>query len=241
MEEIELKAASVFSIPSSTSYLVDLRRRIAAEALFRESGLGSKPVGPQLSLQKIYGRLKEEDFTGTQKTSFDFEQLRVLTTLLDIVLDRADFVQSSPTATETELPITNTSNGNSEATSATETEPKQEIRTELEAEAEQNFNADIDALANHIKRIQDSIRDKDSRKNVKLGLLGLEKRLRYAVRTRPAPKTHIFSSEVAAGRDVDTNIPKQRDFMRHWALKKKADKEKREETEIPDNVKREDE
>jgi hypothetical protein len=111
-----------------------------------------------------------------------------------------------------------------------------------EAEAEQKFNADIDVLAARIKALNDKIRDKDTRKNVKLSLLGLEKRLRYAVRTRPPPRKDIFASDgtTSGARVPAMNVPKQRDFMRQWALKKKADKGIKQEasglenTEFPD-------
>ncbi|KAI0397704.1 hypothetical protein F5Y17DRAFT_321386 [Xylariaceae sp. FL0594] len=224
MEDLELKATAVLSIPSSTSRLVDLRRRIAATALFKEPGLGSNPTGPQLSRDKIYARLREDDFAGVTKPDFDFEQLRVLTTLLDTVIDRADFLLPCHVSPTTD----SSSHGVDPKSTAIKPESIEETQTNLDAETERKFNADVDALADRIKRINDLIRDKDSRKNVKLGLLGLEKRLRYAVRTKPPPKMDIFSVEAARGRGAgggrggdDKNIPKQRDFMRQWAAIKK--------------------
>jgi hypothetical protein len=97
-----------------------------------------------------------------------------------------------------------------------------------EAEAEQKFNAEIDVLAARVKAIHDKIRDRAERKDVKLGLLGLEKRLKCAVRTRPPLKKEIFASEGTLASEAELNVPKQRDFMRQWALKKKAEREGRE-------------
>ncbi|KAI0188014.1 hypothetical protein EV127DRAFT_343512 [Xylaria flabelliformis] len=205
IDDLELKLTVILSIPSSSTHLVDLRRRIAAESLFNKPGLGSKPIDPRLSFQKICDRLGEDDFKSTNRVDFDYERLRALTTLLDI-----------------------TSEGNL---------PNPE---EDAAAAEQKFNAEVDVLAICVKVIHDKIRDKASRKNVKLSLLGLEKRLKYAVRTRPPPRREIFALEgSSSARTTESNnalnVPKQRDFMRQWAQKKKAEKqEDKEEDSVMD-------
>ncbi|KAI0447249.1 hypothetical protein F4803DRAFT_500323 [Xylaria telfairii] len=194
IDDLELKATVLLSIPSSSPHLVDLRRRLAAESLFAAPGLGSEPIDAHLSFERIRNRLDQDDFKSTNRADFDFERLRVLTTLLDIVIDRADFTSTR------------------------------------DPEEAHKFDAEIDALAARVKAIHDKIRDKASRKNVKLALLGLEKRLKYAVRTRPPPKREIFAFEGPDARAdaAAAKVPKQRDFMRQWALKKKAEREDKE-------------
>lgn len=227
IDDVELRVTCILSIPSSSSHLVDLRRRIAAESLFKNPGLGSRPIDARLSFERIRNRLDQDDFRSTNKLDFDFEQLRALTTLLDIVIDRAGFMR---------LPKTKTSHNRRggggaplEGTESSSSSSSSNADPEDAAAAERQFNADIDILAARVKTIHDKIRDKASRKNVKLSLLGLEKRLKYAVRTRPPPRKEIFASEGAPVRDPDANAPKQRDFMRQWALKRKAEREDREE------------
>ncbi|TGJ82815.1 hypothetical protein E0Z10_g5929 [Xylaria hypoxylon] len=221
IDDLELKVASLLSIPSSTSHLVDLRRRIAAESLFNKPGLGRKPIDRHLSFERIRDRLDAVDFKSTNRVDFDSERLKTLTTLLDIVIDRADFMRPAKTETSSSH-ISTTQSTTSDA--KTRSVPN----SEGEAAAEQKFNEEIDILAARVNVIHDRIRDKASRKNVKLSLLGLEKRLKYAVRTRPPPKKDIFALEEAMTREVDDNVPKQRDFMRQWAQKKKAERQNKE-------------
>ncbi|KAI0862827.1 hypothetical protein F4860DRAFT_512426 [Xylaria cubensis] len=223
IDDLELKLTVILSIPSSSTHLVDLRRRIAAESLFNKPGLGGKPIDPRLSFERICHRLDEDDFKSTNRVDFDYERLRALTTLLDIVIDRADFMR----------PIT-TTNGTSATSEGNLPNPEEDA-----AAAEQKFNAEVDVLAIYVKVIHDKIRDKASRKNVKLSLLGLEKRLKYAVRTRPPPRREIFALEGSSARTTESNnalnVPKQRDFMRQWAQKKKAEKqEDKEEDSVMD-------
>ncbi|KAI1755761.1 hypothetical protein F4782DRAFT_538228 [Xylaria castorea] len=219
IDDLELKLTVLLSIPSSITHLVDLRRRIAAESLFDEPGLGSKAIDPYLSFERIRDRLDEDDFKSTNRVDFDFERLRALTTLLDIVIDRAEFMRPAIIITD----------GTAGTKSATPPEAGSLPNPEDAAAAEQKFNAEVDILAARVKAIHDRIRDKASRKNVKLSLLGLEKRLRYAVRTRPPPRCEIFAFEGPSARTgSDVNVPKQRDFMRQWAQKKKAERQERE-------------
>ncbi|KAI0542745.1 hypothetical protein GGR58DRAFT_169240 [Xylaria digitata] len=221
IDDLELKVTSVLSIPSLSPHLVDLRRRIAAESLFNKPGLGRKPIDRYLSFERIRDRLDADDFKSTNRVDFDFERLRALTTLLDIVIDRADFMRPA-------------ANGTISSSSSTTKNTTPDAKTgripssEAEAAAERKFDAEIDILAVRIKIIHDKIRDKASRKNVKLSLLGLEKRLKYAVRTRPPPKAGIFALEGTSARESDDNVPKQRDFMRQWAQKKKAERQSKE-------------
>ncbi|KAI0545076.1 hypothetical protein F4679DRAFT_562620 [Xylaria curta] len=234
IDDLELKLTVLLSIPSSSTHLVDLRRRIAAESLFNKPGLGSNPIDPHLSFEIIRDRLDEDDFKSTNKVDFDFERLRALTTLLDIVIDRADFIRP----TSTPIPSTITTTNGTSATSATS---ETNLPSPEDAAAERKFNAEVDVLAARVKVIHDKIRDKASRKNVKLSLLGLEKRLKYAVRTQPPPKREIFALEGPSTRTESNaiNVPKQRDFMRQWAQKKKAEKQDKEESvvDIPEFTK----
>ncbi|KAI0403822.1 hypothetical protein F4802DRAFT_271359 [Xylaria palmicola] len=200
MDDIELKVTALLSIPSSTSHLVDLRRRLAAESLLDEPGLGSQPADASLSFERIRDRLDGDGFKGTNTADFDSERLRALTTLLDVAIGSADFIMRGPAATDTGRGAAGPRGG---------------------PHNEEEFDAAVDALAARVKAVHDRIRDKASRKNVKLGLLGLEKRLRYAVRTRPPPRREIFALEGGPrARPPDANAPRQRDFMRQWALKK---------------------
>lgn len=224
IDDLDLKVTSLLSMPSSSPHLVDLRRRIAAESLFEKPGLGGRPIDPYLSFERIRGRLDEDDFASTNKADFDPERLRALTTLLDIVIDRADFMRpvlnGSPESTKPPASEVRGGGGGGGMSNS------QGDAAAAKEEEEQRFNAEIDILAARVNVIHDKIRDKASRKNVKLSLLGLEKRLRYAVRTRPPPKKDIFAFEgTAAQQQADLNIPKQRDFMRQWAQKKKAEKQ----------------
>ncbi|KAI8632794.1 hypothetical protein F5Y19DRAFT_330398 [Xylariaceae sp. FL1651] len=238
VDEIELKIIPTLFIPSSTTHLVDLRRRMAAESLFQRPGLGGKPINEFLSFEKIRNRIYEDDFKPVHKA--DFEQLRALTTLLDIVIDNADFIRPCTQTIKNNTPKTATSaspsqitctSSNTNSDTAQLTKSGESLHAETKADLEHKFNAEVDIIAARIKEIHDNTRDKPERKNVKLSLLSLEKRLKYAVRTQPPPKKEIFASEGTAAYLTDANVPKQRDFMRHWALKKKAEKE-RQETDV---------
>ncbi|KAI1292396.1 hypothetical protein F5Y03DRAFT_22497 [Xylaria venustula] len=237
--DLELKLTALSSIPSSSLHLVDLRRRIAGESLFDKPGLGRRSIDPYLSFERIRDRLDATDFKPTNKPDFDFERLRALTILLDIVIDRADFMRP-------------TTNGisNSNGTTTPAVNPRittSDSKEQQDTAAEQNFNAEIDILATRVKVTHDKIRDKASRKNVKLSLLGLEKRLMYAVRTQPPRRRDIFALDSNSNsnsnpfqtQQPDDNAPKQRDFMRQWAQKKKEDKGKQKENDGEEEVKEE--
>ncbi|KAI0972076.1 hypothetical protein F4678DRAFT_431080 [Xylaria arbuscula] len=233
ISDLELKLTALSSIPSSSLHLVDLRRRIAAESLFDKPGLGRRPIDPYLSFERIRDRLDADDFKPTNKPDFDFERLRALTTLMDIVIDSADFMRQPGTTNGTSTNPNGTTSTTTPATKPRITTPDKKEQEKDTAAAEQKFNAEIDILATRVKVIHDKIRDKASRKNVKLSLLGLEKRLKYAVRTQPPPRRDIFAldsnSNSITTQQSDENVPKQRDFMRQWAQKKKEEKEEKEE------------
>ncbi|KAI1181114.1 hypothetical protein F4777DRAFT_525928 [Nemania sp. FL0916] len=230
IDDLELKVTCIISIPSSSLSLVDLRRRLAAESLFNRPGLGRKPIDSRLSFEKIRDRLDTDDFRSTNRPNFDYERLRALTTLLDIVIDRAEFMRAGiRRANGSAQAATTTSSSNPGPTiPAAQTRPPNPCSSE--ADADRQFDAQIDVLATRVKVIHDKIRDKASRKNVKLSLLGLEKRLLHAVRTRPPPRREIFAfnDENGPSAAAEANVPKQRDFMRQWAQKKRAEKQQEE-------------
>ncbi|KAI1329953.1 hypothetical protein F5Y16DRAFT_61025 [Xylariaceae sp. FL0255] len=252
IDDLELRIVPILTIPSSTSSLIDLRRRMAAESLFYTPGLGGKPVESFLSYEKLCNRLDEVDFQ--PRHGSDFEQLRVLTMLLDIVINNADFMRpttastttpsdvqrssssttlksssspsSSPSPRQTKQPPTTTTTMATTINSFKKQKQKQNQQTGATAqeEADRRFNTQVDTLASRIRIIHEKILDKPDRKTVKAALNGLEKRLTYTVRTRPPPKTHInlyedgFLPKPQNKEDID--VPRQRDFMREWAVKK---------------------
>lgn len=223
---------------SSSLPLVDLRRRLAAETLFGEAGLGSQPIDPQVDLKKISNRLDEDDVKPVHKPGFDYEHLRGLVILLDIVIDGANFMRPTNT-TQSILGPSNVTSGDKssktpiQASKASSSSISTTIaatckgnETNEKDDEEQRFNADVDILTARVKALNGKIRDKSLTKNVKLSLMGLEKRLQNAVRTQPPPRTDIFSSHMdTRSNKLDANVPKQREFMRQWALKKKANKD----------------
>ncbi|XXH02579.1 phospholipid transporting ATPase [Hypoxylon texense] len=182
-------------MPKASVKALDLRRRMAAVVLFRDPARGSQPVDSTLTVDDITDRLGEADFRVSPST--DFESLRALIMLLDIVIGSAGFLRqqhsiSTPTTTDT-------ANADGEA-------------------ADRKFDADIDGLTYQLKLVHDKIHDSTqlSRKIAKASIDLVAKRLTYAVRIKPPPKTSIFGSEPKE----DKNLPKQRGFMKNWAQKK---------------------
>ncbi|KAI0835433.1 hypothetical protein F5Y06DRAFT_299577 [Hypoxylon sp. FL0890] len=175
-------------MPRTTSKLLDLCRRMAAVVLFRDTEMASRPVDETLTLDDIMDRLDSSDFRISPST--DYEALRALVVLLDIVIGSASFIMQAHTV-----------NG-----------------VQDDEAARRKFDADIDALTFRLKLAHDKIHDNNlvSRKVAKASIDLIAKRLTYTVRTRPPPKTSIFDPEPKE----DTNIPKQRAFMKKWAQKK---------------------
>ncbi|KAI1779174.1 hypothetical protein F4818DRAFT_241263 [Hypoxylon cercidicola] len=175
---------------------LDLRQRMAAVVLFRDPDMGAQPVDSTMTLEDVTSRLDEADFRISPST--DFESLRALVTLLDIVIGSAGFIAKQHSI------------GTPTATSGS-------ADNDREA-ADRKFDADIDVLTYRLKMVHDKIHDSTllSRKITKASIDLVAKRLTYAVRTRPPPKTRIFDSEPKE----DISIPKQRDFMKNWAQKK---------------------
>lgn len=177
-------------MPKTSTKLLDLRRRMAAVALFQDEDLGGQAPDSALTLDDITSRLDAADFRIGAST--DFEALRALVTLLDVVIGPAGFLY-----------------------------PPQHSRSdEKQDDADRRFDADVDALTFRLKMVHDKIHDSTllSRKVAKASIDLVAKRLTYAVRTRPPPKTSIFDPEPS--RREDAGAPKQRAFMKNWALKK---------------------
>lgn len=182
-------------MPKTGVKALDLRRRMAAVIFFRDPEKGCHSVGSALSLEDVTNRLGETDFQ--IRPSTDFENLRALVMLLDIVIGNGDFIAAQHSATTPTA--TTTANADREA-------------------ADRKFDADIDSLTYRLKLIHGKILDSTllSRKIAKASIDIVSKRLAYTVRTRPPPKTSIFDY----GPKEDTSIPKQRAFMKNWAQKK---------------------
>lgn len=187
-------------MPKAGVKALDLRRRMAAVVLFRDPEMGGRPVDSTLTLDGITDRLGEADFR--VRPSTDFDSLRALVMLLDIVIGSAGFLAKKQRSTGVTPPAT----ANAGAANA-----------DREA-ADRRFDADIDGLTYRLKMVHDKIHDSTllSRKIAKASIDLVAKRLTYAVRTRPPPKTSIFDSEPKE----DASLPKQRDFMKNWAQKK---------------------
>ncbi|OTA79333.1 hypothetical protein M434DRAFT_239086 [Hypoxylon sp. CO27-5] len=156
--------APIGHMPKTTSKLLDLRRRMAAVALFRDTEMASRPVDETLTLDDIMDRLDSADFRISAST--DFDSLQALVALLDIVIGNASFIMQTHTAPGVQ---------------------------DIEA-ARRKFDADIDGLTFRLKLIHDKIHDSTllSRKVAKASIDLVAKRLTYTVRTRPPAKTSIF-------------------------------------------------
>jgi hypothetical protein len=85
------------------------------------------------------------------------------------------------------------------------------------------FDAKIDTLTAWLKANHDLVNDNAlvSKKEGGLALDGIIKRLKYTVRTRAPPKISLFDPEPKE----DSNIPKQRDFMKNWAARHQPEKQ----------------
>ncbi|KAI1460036.1 hypothetical protein F4805DRAFT_13268 [Annulohypoxylon moriforme] len=198
-------------LPKTSTKHLDLRRRMAAVAFFQDTSLSRKPVDEALTLDALTDRLESPDFRVSQTT--DFEALRALTTLLDIVLSSGGFIMkqySNPNSNSDSNPVSNGHN-NSNGYFNVKAENKEE------RDASRKFDADIDGLTFRLKIIHDKIHDSTllSRKVAKASIDLVAKRLTYSVRTRPPPKTSIFDPEPKEDKD----LPKQRAFMKSWARK----------------------
>ncbi|KAH7037595.1 uncharacterized protein B0I36DRAFT_359270 [Microdochium trichocladiopsis] len=240
ISEMVLKAQAVNSIPKTTARLQSLWRSVAQGILF-----GSAAHQNGLTLDMILERLKQHDFAINQDT--DFEEFRSLVLLLDSAIGNAAFLRiqgSSPLADRScSLPVEpehiatspNTIVVSAAASPASAATAKPAAaahyrQAESKADANRRFDAAVDALTRRIEVLQNKIHDSNSpeRKEAKTSLDALAKRLAYSVRTRPPAKTSIFDVHLlrntVLGRKMkqdeeeQTELPKQRDFMKNWAV-----------------------
>ncbi|KAI5925791.1 hypothetical protein F4810DRAFT_658306, partial [Camillea tinctor] len=225
-DDAVLRVIPIKFLPKTSRQLLDLRRRMAAEALFRRPGLGSKPLDDVLTIEHIRERLDEADLKIRHAT--DYESLKAVITLLDIVIGDAHFIRvpsaaagaaggSTPTPTPTPNPSTTTTTKPNPKSSAAGSKPY--------TPADRLFDAEIDKLTFRLKTIHDRIVDSNlvSRKEAKAVVDAASKRLTYSVRTRPPPKKDIFDmgggtlSIAQREREEAVHLPRQRAFMRNWA------------------------
>ncbi|CAJ2504226.1 Uu.00g116200.m01.CDS01 [Anthostomella pinea] len=219
IDDIVLRALPITLLPKATAQQLDLRRRLAAESLFHSPGMGSRPLEGVLTTEHIRDRLDEPDFKIRHSTNF--EALRALIALLDIVIGDAQFMRSSPvpssdtTATSTSTATTtpsgsrnNNTNHNNKTdenqnnnnhTKSTTTKPRSNKEPYSSNKkpyhpTDRAFDTEMDALTFRLKAVHDAILDSNlvSRKEAKADIDALSKRLTYSVRTRPPPKTDIF-------------------------------------------------
>ncbi|KAI1259854.1 hypothetical protein F5Y18DRAFT_407950 [Xylariaceae sp. FL1019] len=241
--DLELRILPIQVLSCFSSHIIDLRRRLATETLFHTPGLGSKAVDPQLSFEKLYARLHEADFQ--PRHSSNFEQLRVLTMLLDIVINNASFMRpqivtpligpssSSSTHSSTMPPLIKSKLVTKPLFKSPNPKPKFPSNTQSQHEQsdpDHEFNNQIDLLAKRIKAIREKIQDKPERKPLKALIEAIEQRLIYSVRTMPPPKTEIFAfaDDLKFGGEGEygengLQVPKQRNFMQNWAKRSMKD------------------
>ncbi|KAK8024133.1 hypothetical protein PG993_012199 [Apiospora rasikravindrae] len=219
-------------LPPSTPRLCELRRRLAAAALFQRPSLSSSYPDDALTRKDILARLDAPDFLVTHET--DYEELQANVKLLNMVMDDGSFLRS-PNASRSSTPATPATPSRtpnqilpSAATIAggrlTITQPRS--NGGLIDTSAGDFDQFIDTLTRKLKIIHDTISDNSlvSRKEVKADIDTVGKRLAHTVRTRPPPKTSIIDDLIGhTKRDEDAGKPRQREFMKKWALQKKHD------------------
>lgn len=187
VDEASQRSIVISLLPASTPRVIDLQRRMASEALLNEAGVGAKNPNESVTMSDIFRRLSEPDLQITSSTAF--LELLALLVLLDIVIHdgnhlyRAQLPPSAPATAETE--------------------------------ARSRYDADIDRVVMKLKVLHDKIADNTliAKKEVKLTLDGMIKRLKNTVRSRPPPKISIFEAEP----EKDKFLPRQKDFMKKWA------------------------
>ncbi|KAI0019905.1 hypothetical protein F4780DRAFT_401004 [Xylariomycetidae sp. FL0641] len=215
---LALRIVPVRALPITSPRLLDLRRRLAAESLFGDPGLGSRPlttVGGDGALfaESILARLDAPPFRIRHERT-DYEELKAAVALLDIVVGDGGILRASSSS--------------SSSSSSSPPPPRPQAPTPAASSSSPDeFDAHVDALTFRLKAAHDRIPDTNAvaRKQAKADLDAVAKRLTYAVRSRPPPKTDIF--DLAAGAAADGReardareekfLPGQRAFMRNWA------------------------
>ncbi|KAK6070733.1 hypothetical protein SCUP234_10011 [Seiridium cupressi] len=216
VDQASQRSIAITLLPTSAPRTVELQRRLALEALLDEPNLGAKHPDEAINMQDLFNRLSKPDFQVTNST--DFGELNALITLLDIVVHDGSYLYharlSPPTASSSTSALTPI------PTPSTLASPSITPSPASEAEARAKYDADIDRLVVQLKVLHDKISDNTlvSKKEAKLALDGMMKRLTNTVRSRPPPKTSIFDGILTSKEDV--NLPKQKDFMKKWTTGK---------------------
>ncbi|ETS78477.1 hypothetical protein PFICI_10539 [Pestalotiopsis fici W106-1] len=194
VEQASQRSFAISMLPTSIPPGVDLQRRLASEALLNEPNLGAKDPGQSVTIHDIFDRMSEPDFQITNST--DFGELIALVTLLDIVIHDGTHLYRAQLAL------------------STSTAPEDEARS--------HYDADIDRIVVGLKILHDKISDNTLilKKEVKLSLDGMMKRLKNTVRSCPPPKITIFDDDKAE--KEDKFLPRQKDFMKKWTAAKKS-------------------
>ncbi|KAH9884861.1 hypothetical protein F4778DRAFT_774491 [Xylariomycetidae sp. FL2044] len=216
IEDTTFRLIPISLLPRSSPQLIDLGRRLAAESLFRAPGLGKGSPDDTLTAARLRKRLSEPDFRTTHDT--DFEALKALIALLDVVIGDAGFLTRSssaysPPSTNTTTtskkthtppllphPPTSThlkppqSQPPSRPSPTNKQQQQQQHHHHHQPESNPALDQEIDDLTLTLKTIHDRIHDSAvlSRKEAKTALDVLGKRLEYAVRTRRKAKISIF-------------------------------------------------
>lgn len=228
VEKTSQRQLAISLLPPSTPRLCEVRRRLAAAALFQQPGLSSSHPDVALTRKDILARLDAPDFRVTHET--DYEELQANIKLLNLVIDDGSFLRCpnitqistpatpatpSPALKQT-LPLAATAGARLAATQSSSSSP-------IETSAG-DFDKFVDMLTRKLKVILDTISDNSlvSRKEVKAAIDTVGKRLAHTVRTRPPPKTSIVDDLIGhTKRDEDLGKPKQREFMKKWAMQRK--------------------
>ncbi|KAI1487302.1 hypothetical protein F5X96DRAFT_650542 [Biscogniauxia mediterranea] len=188
-DDAVLRVIPIKFLPKTSKQLLDLRRRMAAEALFHRPGLGSKPLDDVLTVELIRDRLDQPDLKIRHSTNF--EELKATITLLDIVIGDAHFIRtpsavaggSTPTPTPTPIPIPTPSTTATTTTNNNQNDNKNKPNTTTTirnlnsnnnntaaaaatsssskpyTDADRRFDAEVDALTFRLKTIHDRIVD----------------------------------------------------------------------------------
>ncbi|KAI5867565.1 hypothetical protein GGS23DRAFT_612707 [Durotheca rogersii] len=236
----EHRILPISRIPATTSKLQDLRRRLAAAVLFPSlvlipasgtSSITTRPVDDALAPADILHRLEQPDFRVGPDA--DYDQLRALFALVDTAVGGGGFLRPSPSASPLSSITTTTASSpagpGEKPTSANG--PRSAAGGGGGGDA---ADAAVDALAARLKAAHDRIHDSAllERKVAKASIDVVAKRLAYAVRSRPPPKTSIFDHDGEREREREArqaaDLPRQRAFMKSWAAGRREREKERE-------------
>ncbi|KAK8067993.1 hypothetical protein PG996_007105 [Apiospora saccharicola] len=224
VERTSQRQLAISLLPPSTPRLCEVRRRLAAAALFQQPDLSYSHPDDALTRKDILARLDAPDFRVTHET--DYEELQANIKLLNLVIDDGSFLRC-PNVTQSSRPATPATPSpalkQTLPLAATQSSSSSNNSSPTETSAG-DFDKFIDMLTRKLKVIHDTISDNSlvSRKEVKADIDTVGKRLAHTVRTRPPPKTSIVDDLIGhTKRDEDIGKPKQREFMKKWAMQRK--------------------